>query len=50
MFAAHILPLLLVNGLLTALALVIFVAPRAGVKLLFGVEQPDQVTLFVTRH
>jgi hypothetical protein len=47
---AHIQLILLVTGLVTALAIVVFVAPRAGVKLVFGVEQPDPATLFVTRH
>ena len=50
MIAAHLQPLLLVTGVVTALAAVVFAAPRAGLKLLFGVEQPDPVTLFVARH
>src|SRR5262249_30762108 len=50
MIAAHIQPLLLVTGFVTTLAVAIFVAPRAGLKLLFGVEQADPMTMFIARH
>ena len=50
MITTHIQPILLITGLLTTLAIVMFAAPRRGLKLLFGVEQPEPGALFVARH
>jgi hypothetical protein len=50
MIAAHIQPLLVITGLITALVVVMFVAPHPLLKLMFNVERPDWVTLFVARH
>jgi hypothetical protein len=50
MITAHIQPFLVITGLLTALVAVMFVAPRPLLKLMFNVEKPDSITLFVARH
>ena len=50
MITTYIQPILLITGLLTTLAIVMFVAPQRGLKLLFGVEQPEPGALFVARH
>jgi len=50
MITTHIQPLLVITGLVTTLAAVMFIAPRPLLKLLFNVERPDSITLFVARH
>ena len=50
MLAAHIELILLITGLATAGALVVFVAPVPVMKMLFGQAPSDAPGLFVTRH
>ena len=50
MITTHIHSILLVTGLMTTLVIVMFVAPRRGLRLVFGVERPESGALFVARH
>jgi len=50
MITAHIQPLLVITGFITALAAVMFIAPRPLLKLVFNVEKADSITLLVARH
>jgi hypothetical protein len=50
MITTHIQPILVITGLVTVLAVVMFIAPRPLMKAVFNAERPDSVTLFVARH
>jgi len=50
MLAAHIGAVLAVTGLITALPIILFVAPAPGLRLLFKVEFADRAGLFMARH
>jgi hypothetical protein len=50
MLAAHIELILLITGLATAGVLVVFLAPAAVMKVLFGQAPSDALGLFVARH
>jgi len=50
MLAAHIELILLITGLATAGALVVFVAPVPVMKVLFGQAPSDALSLFIARH
>jgi len=50
MLAAHIGAVLAVTGLITALPIILFVAPAPGLRLLFKVELADRAGLFMARH
>jgi hypothetical protein len=50
MVRANIQPILLITGLITALAAIAFVTPRPLLRILFSVERWDPITLFVARH
>src|SRR5713226_3791640 len=50
MLAAQIVPILLVTGLATAGALVLFLAPVTMMKMLFGQAPADALSLLIARH
>jgi hypothetical protein len=50
MLAAHIELILLITGVATAGVLVVFLAPAAVLKVLFGQAPSDALGLFVARH
>src|SRR5262249_25330248 len=50
MLAAHIELILLITGLATAGVLVVFVAPVAVMKVLFGQVPSDALSLLIVRH
>jgi hypothetical protein len=50
MLTAHIELVLLLTGLATAGALVLFLAPVTMMKLLFGQAPPDALSLLIARH
>jgi hypothetical protein len=50
MITAHIETILVVTGLVTALAIGLFVAPRRMLKFAFGLEAPQPVTILMARH
>jgi len=50
MVTTHIQAILLATGLATMGGIAAFVAPRGVLKLVFGVETPQDVALLLTRH
>jgi hypothetical protein len=50
MLAAHIEMILLITGLVTTGALVVFLAPVPVMKLLFGQAPSDALSLLIARH
>jgi hypothetical protein len=50
MLAAHIEMILLITGLATTAALVVFLAPVPAMKLLFGQVPSDALSLLIVRH
>ena len=50
MIATHMQPILIITGIVTTLAAVMFIAHRFLLELLFKMEGPDSITLFVVRH
>src|ERR1700730_8558097 len=50
MLAAHIGAVLAVTGLITALPIILFIAPAPGLRLLFKLELADRAGLFIARH
>jgi hypothetical protein len=50
MISSHIEVILIVTGLYTAGALAQFVAPRRFLKVLFGAESEDALTLLLAQH
>jgi len=50
MLSAHIGAVLTVTGLITALPVVLFVAPAPGLRLLFKLELADRGALLMARH
>jgi hypothetical protein len=50
MLAAHIELILLITGLATAGALVVFLAPATMMKMLFGQAHSDVLSLLIARH
>jgi hypothetical protein len=50
MLAAQIEPILLITGLATTCALVLFLAPAAATRMLFGQAPSDALGLLIARH
>ncbi len=50
MIYAHIEALLVATGLATAMSIVLCVAPRLVLRLVFGLGTPQPVTLLIARH
>ena len=50
MTAAHIEPILIVTGAVTAIALINFIAPLQSLRLIFGVTPTDAISLALARH
>jgi hypothetical protein len=50
MLATNIGTVLAVTGLITALPIILFIAPRLGLRLLFKLELADQAGLLMARH
>ena len=50
MFAAHIQPILIVTGTVTAIALVQFIAPLRILRMVFGETPTDGISLALARH
>src|ERR1700731_3825273 len=50
MLDAQIVPILLITGLATAGALVLFLAPVTMMKMLFGQAPSDALSLIIARH
>jgi hypothetical protein len=50
MLTAHIGAVLAVTGLITALPIILFIAPAPGLRLLFKLELADRAGLFMARH
>ena len=50
MFAAHIEPILIVTGTVTAIALIQFIAPLRVLRMIFGETPTDAISLALARH